>query len=98
MLARVAQELDQRQLPEPVEVVDHDRARIGREVEEPFELDADGRDVGFEGGDIEEVPFRGTTRRVADHARPATDHRERPAAEALQAEQPEDGHEMTDVE
>ena len=42
VLARVAQEVDQRQLAEPVEVVDH-RCRAGarREVEEPLELAAD---------------------------------------------------------
>ena len=98
MLAGVAQEVDQRQRSEPVEVVDHDRARVGREVEEPLELDPDGRDVGFERGDVEQVALGGTARRVADHARPATDDRERPAAEALQAEQPEDRHEVADVE
>ena len=46
VLARVAQELDQRQLAQPVEVVDHDRAvAAGREVEEPLELAADPGDV-----------------------------------------------------
>ena len=39
-----------------------------------------------------------SARRVADHARAAADERDRPAAEALELEQPEDRHEMADVE
>ena len=55
-------------------------------------------DVGFERRAVEQVPLRGPARRVADHPGPATDDRDRPAAEALQAEQPEDRHEVADVE
>ena len=44
VLADVAQEIDERQLAEPIEVVDHQRAaRSGREVEEAFQLTADRR-------------------------------------------------------
>ena len=47
---------------------------------------------------IEQVPLRRAARRVADHPGPAADERDRPPAEALEPEQPEDRHEVADVE
>ena len=47
---------------------------------------------------VEQVPLGRAARRVADHPGPAADHRDRPAAEALEAEQPEDRDEVADVE
>ena len=70
----------------------------GREVEEPLELAADPGHVGREGLAVEQVPLRRSPGRVADHPGPATDHRDRPAAEPLEPEQPEDRHEVADVE
>ena len=60
--------------------------------------DADRAYVCFERLAVEEVPLAGPTRRIADHPGPAADHRDGPAAEPLQPEQPEDRHEMSDVE
>ena len=86
-------------LPEPVEVVDERRRVIARrEVQEPLQLAADPRHVPLERLAIEQVPFRGSSRWVADHAGPASHEGDRTAPEALQAEQPEDRHEVTDVE
>ena len=98
VLAGVAQEIDQRQLAEPVEVVQQHRARPGREVEEPLQLPADPRHVRGERLAVQEVPLARPARRVADHPRPAADERDRPAAVALQAQQPEDRDQVADVE
>ena len=99
MLARVAQELDQGQLAQPVEVVDHHRGvAAGREVEESLELAADTRDVDRQRLAVEQVPLRRPPGRVADHPGPAAHDRDGSSAEPLQAEQAEDRHEVADVE
>ena len=85
--------------PEPVEVVDQDgAARARREVEEPLELAADARDVRLERVAVEQVALGRTARRVADHPGPAADERDGPPAVALQPQQPEDRHQVADVE
>ncbi len=70
----------------------------GREVEEPLELAAQGRDVRLERLAVEQVPLGRAAGRIADHAGPAADHGDRPAAEPLEPQQPEDRHEVADVE
>ena len=55
-------------------------------------------DVALERLAVEQVPLRRPARRIADHPGPAADERDRPAAEALEPEQPEDRHEVPDVE
>ena len=99
MLARVAQEIDERQLPQPIEVVDERRAiRLRREVEEPLELASDPDDVPLQRLAVEQVAFRRPPRRIPDHPGPAADDRDRPPAEALEPQQPEDGDQMADME
>jgi hypothetical protein len=61
VLAGVPQELDQADLAQPVQVVDHDRSAIGpgrREVQEPLQLTADRGDIRREGRTIQQVPLR----------------------------------------
>ena len=87
-----------RHLAQPVEVVDHDRRVRAVEVEEALELGADRGDVRLERLPVEQVPLGRRPRRVADHPGPAADERDRPAAVALEVEQPEDRHEVADVE
>ena len=75
------------------------RAALGpREVEEPLELGPDRGDVRRERLAVEQVPLGRRARRVADHPGPAADERDRPAAVALELEQPEDRDEVADVE
>ena len=68
------------------------------EVEEPFQLATDRGDVPLERRPVEQVPLRRATRRVADHPRPAADESDRPPTEALEAQEPEDRHQVADVE
>ena len=85
--------------PEPVEVVDHDRARgPGVKSRNRSSWPRIAATLASSVVAVEQVPLGRTARRVADHARPAADDRDRPAAEALEAEQPEDRHEVADVE
>ncbi len=68
------------------------------EVEEALQLGPDRPGVGLERLAIEQVALAGTPGRVADHPGPATHQGHRPAAEALQVEQPEDRDEVADME
>ena len=88
------------ELAEPVEVVDHHRAarrparsrgtaRAGR-GSRPRSRSSVSRSSRFRS--------RRAARRVADHPGPAADQRDRPPAEPLQAQQPEDRHQVADVE
>ena len=70
----------------------------GREVEEPLELAADRRDVRSSVSRSSRLRSRRASGRVADHPGPAADDRDRAAAVALEAQQPEDRHEVADVE
>ena len=74
------------------------RAGARREVEEPLELAADRGDVALERLAVEQVALGRPPGRVADHARAAADERDRPTAMTLEAEQPEDRHQVPDVE
>ncbi len=98
VLADVPQPVDELDLLQPVEVVDHHRARRPREIQEALQLAADGLRVCRQRLAVQEVPLGGGPRRVADHPRPAADQRDRPPAVALKLEQPEDRHEVADVE
>jgi len=73
----------QRQLAEPVEVVEQDRAGSRREVEEPLQLRADPVDVRRERLAVQQVAFARAAGRVADHPGPAAHERDRAAAVAL---------------
>jgi hypothetical protein len=63
-----------------------------------LELAAHRRRVRLD--DIEglQVPLARAAGRVADHPGPATDERDRASAAALEVDQPEDRHEMADVQ
>src|SRR6185312_10879956 len=98
VLADIAQEVEQVEWFEPVRVVGHDRAARPREVEEPLELWPDRGDVGLDLLARLQVALRRAPGWVADHARPATDKGDRPAAVALEPDQAEDRDEVTDVE
>ena len=59
VLAGVTQEVDERDLAEPVQVVGQDRALVaGREIEEPLELPTDRDHVVRERLAVQEVPLR----------------------------------------
>ena len=99
VLADVAQVLDQRQLAQPVEVVrEHGLGGTRREVEEPLQLRADRGHVALDRRRVEQVPLGRAPRWIADHPGPATDERHRPSTEPLEADQPEDRHEVADVQ
>jgi hypothetical protein len=98
VLADVAQEADQVQLREPVEVVHHARRVRAREIEEALELPALSRDVGFEQLGGEQVALGGLAARVADHARAAADHRDRVMSRTLQPHQRQHGKQAAHVQ
>ena len=87
------------ELRQPLAVVDHLRL-VGRrrEVDEALELRADGRRIGSNLFVVEQVALARLARRVADHARPATDDHERRAACALEVGEHEDLDEVAHVE
>ena len=85
--------------PEPVEVVDHDRARRpGVKSRNRSSWPRIAATFASSVVAIEQVPLGRPPGRIADHPRPAADERDRAAAEALQPEQPEDRDEVADVE
>ena len=98
VLPDVAQELQHRQLAQPVEVVDHDGGVRALEREEALQLRADSREVRLERRAIQQVPLGGGARRVADHAGAAADEHDRPAAALLEVDEGRDRHEVADVE
>ena len=98
VLPDVPQELEHRDLAEPVEVVDHDRRRRAVEVEESLELRADPGEVRLERRPVEEVPLRRRAGRVADHPRSAAHEDDRAAAPPLEMDERRDRHEVSDVE
>ncbi len=99
VLPDVAQEVEQPGVPQPVQVVDHQRLRRARgEVEVVRELVVDRPDVGLDRGAVEQRALGRPAGRIPDHARAAADHRDRLAAEALQPDQAEDRDQVADVE
>ena len=99
VLADVAQEVEQAERPEPVEVVDHQRAARRRRRSRGIARAAPrSTPRSPERLARQQVPLAGPARRITDHPGPATDQRDRPAAVPLQADQPEDRHEMADVQ
>ena len=99
MLARVTQEVDEGQLAQPVQVVDHDRAADARrEIQESLQLPAERADIGLEGRRIQQIALQGAPGRVADHARAAAHERDRAPAMALQSKQTEDRDEVPDMQ
>ena len=99
MLPGVAQESDEREISQPIEVVDHHRsAGPGREVQEPLQLAAQRNDVRLQRLAVQEVALRRPPGRIADHPGPPTDQSDRSAAVSLKAEQAEDRHQVADVE
>ncbi len=97
-LPTVAQEVEQLERAEPGVVVGHQRPGRTVEVEEALELGPDRGGVGDDHLAGQQVALGRGARRVADHPRAAADERHRPAAVALEMEQPEDRHEVADVE
>ena len=98
VLAGVAQEVDQASGSSQSRLLTITAPEPGVKSRNRSSWTADRRDVRLERLAIEQVPLRRPTRRVADHPRPAADHGDRPAAEPLQPEQPEDRDEVADVE
>ena len=66
--------------------------------EEPLQLGADSDEVRLERLAVEQVAFGGRPGRVADHARPAADEHDGPAAPLLEVDERRDRHEVADVE
>jgi hypothetical protein len=89
VLADVAQEADQVELRQPVEVVDDARRVRTLEVEEALELLALAGEVGVEQFGGEQVALRRLAARIPDHAGAATDDRDGVMSRALQAHQPQ---------
>ena len=98
VLPDVAQELQHRQLAEPVEVVDHDGGIRPLEREEALQLRPDPGQVRLERRAIQQVPLGRGARGVADHPRAATDKHDRPSAALLEMDERRDRHEVADVE
>jgi hypothetical protein len=99
VLADVPEVVDQRDRPKPIVVIGHHGlgGTLG-EVQEPLQLPPDGRDVMFQGRDVEQVPLGRTPGRVADHPRAAPHERNRASPVLLEPEQSEDRDQVPDVQ
>ncbi len=91
MFSRVPQKIDERQLAEPVIIVD-DHCRIGSavEIEELLELLLHGFHVFLDLLQGQQVPFLAFSRRVADEARPAPGNSYRTVSHPLHPGKPHD--------
>ncbi len=98
VLAHVTQEVEQADRLQPLRVVVHDRAARPTEVEEPLQLRSDRGHVRLDLLARLQVALGGASRRVADHARPATDEGDRASAAELEPDEPEDRHQVADVQ
>ena len=98
VLPRVAEELDESELPEPVVVVDHERGVLPAvEVEEVGELRLDGREVFGHLLERQQIALLALSRRVADQAGSGARDRDRPVPEALHPRQPHQRDQVSDV-
>ncbi len=98
VLADVAQVLDQVDLCEPVEIVDHQRGVRAGEVEVTFELAA--RDGGVAGDLLHglQVALSRLAAGIADHAGTGADDDDGPVTSALEVRQRHHGDEVADLQ
>jgi hypothetical protein len=98
VLAHVAQEVEQRDRLQPAQVVLHARGVRPVEVEEVLELESHRRRVRLDHVRGLQVALAGPAGRIADHPGAAAHERDRAPAVALEVDQPEDRHEVADVQ
>ena len=99
MLAGIAHELEQAERFQPIEIVAQLRAvRLHLKVEVLGQLDADVGDVCFQHLAGEQLPFARLAAGVTDEAGAAPHEGDWGVAGALQAGQPEDRHEVPNVQ
>ena len=97
VLADVAQETQQVDLAEPIEVVDHLR-RVGAvEVEKAGQLPMNCLGVGSHRVIVEQDTLLRLAARITDQAGTAADQRDRPMSGQLQPSQRQDGQQRADV-
>ena len=99
VLADVAEEFQVAELSHPIVVVHQDcRSRAAIEIQKPPQLGLHAGDIRLERFDRKQFAFLALAARVADHARGAADHSDRPMPRLLKPPQDHQRHQMPDVQ